>query len=115
MDLEIKEFAIEELKADEESRTIEGYASVFDYTDSHRDVVEHGAFAKSLRKNKPAMLWQHRSDSPIGVWKEMEEDDKGLRVKGTLLDTTLGNDVYKMVKAKAIKGMSIGYFTKKDE
>jgi HK97 family phage prohead protease len=109
MTLETIAFTIDELKADDESRTVEGLASVFNNVDSYKDIVLPGAFAKSLKTRMPAMLWQHRSDMPIGVWDEAEETPKGLRVKGRILDTAAGEDAYKLVKARALTGMSIGY------
>jgi phage head maturation protease len=39
----------------------------------------------------------------------MAEDGVGLRVKGKLLDTTMGSDTYKALKAGAITGLSIGF------
>ena len=64
-----------------------------------------GAFAKSIARDaSPRMLWQHNSDQPIGVWDELEEQKKGLYVKGRILDTAAGNDAYKLVKAGAING-----------
>ncbi|WP_152051817.1 HK97 family phage prohead protease [Tautonia marina] len=115
MDKEVSYFAFTEFKADDETRTIEGWASIYDYVDSQKDIVVRGAFAKSLKSGKPAMLWQHRQDSPIGVWDVAEETDKGLLVRGRILDTTLGNDAYKLAKAGAIKGLSIGYTAKRQE
>jgi hypothetical protein len=115
MEMETKHFALTEFKADDETRAIEGYASVYDYVDSHKDIVLRGAFDKSLKSKKPVMLWQHRSDQPIGVWDVAEETDKGLLVRGRILDTTMGNDAYKILKAGAIKGLSIGYSTKRYE
>lgn len=113
MTLETLQFHIEELKAeDDDARTIEGLASVFNNVDSYKDIVLPGAFTKSLKGRMPVMLWQHRSDMPIGVWDEAEETPKGLRVKGRILDTTAGIDAYKLVKAKALTGMSIGYSAK---
>lgn len=115
MTKELTYFAFSEFKADDETRTVEGWASIYDYVDSQKDIVVRGAFAKSLKGGKPAMLWQHRQDSPIGVWDVAEETDKGLLVRGRILDTTLGNDVYKLAKAGAIKGLSIGYAAKRQE
>jgi uncharacterized protein len=110
--MEYKSFAIEELKAlDDEARTIEGYGSIFGNVDSYGDIVMPGAFAKSIKKRKPAMLWQHNSNQPIGVWDEIEETDKGLRLKGRIIDTSLGDDAYKLAKAGALTGLSIGYST----
>lgn len=108
MELKRLSFALE-VKADDDARTIEGFASVFNNIDSYSDVVMPGAFAKSLSKRVPVMLWQHNSDQPIGVWDDFMEQEKGLFIKGTILPTQLGNDAYTLAKAKAIKGMSIGY------
>src|SRR2546426_564387 len=60
----------------------------------------------------PAMLWQHDADEPIGVWTEMAEDAKGLRVKGQLcLDTARGKEAYALLKMGALNGLSIGFCT----
>lgn len=115
MELKRLAFTIQELKADDETRTVEGFASVFNNIDSYSDIVMPGAFAKSIKGRKPAMLWQHNSDCPIGVWDEMEEQKKGLYVKGRILPTTHGNDAYTLVKEGAISGMSIGYAARKWE
>jgi uncharacterized protein len=108
MELKRLSFALE-VKADDDARTIEGFASVFNNVDSYSDIVMPGAFTKSLSKRTPVMLWQHNSDQPIGVWDDFMEQEKGLFIKGTVLPTQLGNDAYTLAKAKAIKGMSIGY------
>jgi HK97 family phage prohead protease len=107
--MELKRFAFTELKADDTARTVEGFASVFGNVDSYDDIVMPGAFTKSLQARLPAMLWQHDSDQIPGLWTEATESATGLYVKGPILDTTLGNDVYKLAKAGAVTGMSIGY------
>lgn len=94
---------------------IEGYGSVFGNIDSYGDVVVKGAFAKSLsawsaKGRLPRMLWQHSSNQPIGVWDEMAEDDKGLRVKGRLLlGVPRADEALLLLRGKAIDGLSIGY------
>ena len=112
MKLQHKQFAIHDLKMDDESRTVEGWASTFGNKDSGDDIIVAGAFADSIRVRKPKMLWQHDSHQVIGVWESAVETDQGLYVKGTILDTTLGNDAYKLAKAGAIDSMSIGYAVK---
>ena len=72
---------------DETTGEFTGYAAVFGEPDSFGDVVEPGAFKRSLTEHKsqgtqPAMFWQHRQDEPIGVWQEMSEDGRGLKVRG---------------------------------
>lgn len=92
----------------------EGYGSIFGVVDQHADIVAKGAFGKSIRKEKPVMLWQHRPDMPIGVYDMVKEDDKGLYVKGAInLDVQAGREAYALLKQGAISGMSIGYNARK--
>jgi len=108
MDMEVKHYPLE-LKADAESRTVEGWASTFGNKDSDDDIIEPGAFADSIKVRVPKMLWQHDSRQVIGIWDEAKETPQGLYVKGHILDTSLGNDAYTLAKAGAIDSMSIGF------
>lgn len=103
-----------EWKADE-AGVIEGYGSVFDTVDNGGDVVAPGAFSSSLRAGrKVKMLLQHDPSDVIGVWNEIEEDGKGLRVKGRILTSVRkGAETHELVKAGAMDGLSIGYRTVK--
>lgn len=116
--------ALEMKFADDEAKpgAFEGYAAVFGNMDSHEDVIEPGAFAKSLldiqREGRalPPMYKMHGAltgnrQEPIGVWDEMAEDANGLRVKGHLigLDTEQGKWNYAQAREGALKGLSIGY------
>lgn len=90
----------------------EGYASVFGVVDQGLDMVERGAFAKTLGTRKVKMLWQHEPDKPIGVWDDIHEDEKGLFVRGRLIpDVEKGREAMALLKAGAIDSMSIGYRT----
>jgi len=113
--LEYKDFSFD-LKLDElsEDGQFEGYASVFNNEDAHREIIEPGAFKKTLRESKGQVpvLWQHDPWEPIGVSLELEEDDKGLRTRGQLvLETQRGAEAYALLKSKALKGLSIGFQT----
>lgn len=101
-----------EIKASAEG-VIEGYGSVFGNIDSYGDIVVAGAFAQTLKGDRrPAMLWQHNPDEPIGVWTEMREDKRGLVVKGQLaLGTQRGREALELIKMGALDGLSIGYST----
>ncbi|MDJ0627304.1 MAG: HK97 family phage prohead protease [Rhodobacter sp.] len=96
---------------------IEGYASVFGKCDQGGDVVECGAYGRSLTALETAgrrvkMLWQHDPAQPIGVWDEVREDEKGLYVKGRILtDVDKGREALALIEAGAIDGLSIGYRT----
>jgi uncharacterized protein len=114
---ETRSFAFE-VKASGNDGEIEGYASVFGLKDSYSDVVSPGAFTKSLDEHRaaatlPAMLWQHEDDEPIGVWTEMVEDARGLRVKGKIvLEADKGRSAFALLKAGALRGLSIGFMSK---
>jgi hypothetical protein len=94
----------------------EGYASTFGNVDSYGDIVERGAFARTIDQNdgRFPILWQHRSDEPIGVSVEMSEDLHGLAVTGQLnLETQRGREAHSLLRQGAIKGLSIGFETVK--
>lgn len=105
-----------ETKALTETGEFEGYASTFGNVDLGGDVVEPGAFIESVVRAKSdgraiPMLWQHDQREPIGVWKDISEDSKGLFVRGQLLVDAdpLAKRAYGLLKAKALGGLSIGY------
>lgn len=93
----------------------EGHGSVFGNIDHHMDVVVKGAFQETLAKHKrdktmPQMFWMHQMDQVPGMWLDMSEDDYGLKTRGKLLPTTLGNDMQILLNAKAVRGLSIGFY-----
>ena len=114
---EVRSFALQ-IKAAGDDGTVEGYGSVFGVRDNYDDVISKGAFIQSLKDHKaagtmPAMLWQHDADKPIGVWTEMVEDEKGLRIKGQLaMETVKGKEAHALLKMGALNGLSIGFMSK---
>lgn len=102
-----------------EDGTFEGYASTFGGPpDSYGDVVNKGAFAKTLkdRKGKIRLLAQHDPSRPIGVIQEIREDDHGLWMKAKFtLGATDGADYYHLLKDGAVDSMSIGFYIIKHE
>lgn len=111
--LEQKRTAFEVKKEPDADGLFEGYASVFGVVDQGMDVVERGAFAKSLSSGrKVKMLWQHDPGQPIGVWDEIREDEKGLFVRGRLLKgVAQAEEAMVLMRAGALDSMSIGYRT----
>ncbi len=66
----------------------EGYASLFNREDLSRDVILPGAFRNSLRQRGPGgvkMLFQHDPGQPIGIWRTIYEDARGLFAKGRIM------------------------------
>ena len=111
--IEHKQAAFELKKEPDADGEFEGYASVFGIVDQGLDVVERGAFTKSLGTGrKVKMLWQHDTSKVIGVWDEVREDERGLFVKGRLLKgIKLAEEAMVMLRAGALDSMSIGYRT----
>lgn len=112
--MKTKEFRLD-VKNLAEDGTFEGYGSIFGNVDCYRESVVKGAFSKTLKKheqdNNPVlMLWQHSWEDPIGVWKELKEDDRGLYGVGEInLDVQKGREAYSLMKQRALTGLSIGY------
>ena len=120
-----------ELKFDDtagvDTMTFTGYGAMFGNVDAYGDVISPGAFADTLASARksglwPAMLSQHggwgmgADDlTPVGVWTDLAEDGRGLKVSGKLADTPRGNELHKLMKMSprpAINGLSIGYIAK---
>lgn len=102
-----------EIKTIAEDGTFEGLLSPYGNVDQGGDVVEKGAFTASLKQNGDTvpMLWQHKQDCPIGDL-TLDDREDGLWCRGRLLlDIAEGLKAYTLLKAKIIKGLSIGYET----
>ena len=126
--METKRFTVpfSEVKADGDANsdlgTFEGYGSVFGNIDLGGDIVQGGAFSKSLdswraKGEMPAMFGYHDFDNPVGDWLEMSEDDRGLKVRGRLWvngDRRIEEAVkcHNVLRGTGPKGLSIGYRVK---
>jgi HK97 family phage prohead protease len=61
------------------------------------------------------MLFGHDQNEPIGSWTEATIRDGGLHLKGKLLvdDVQRAREVRALVKSGAVRGISIGFMTRK--
>lgn len=104
--LEIKDFG--------EQGTFTGMASIYGNKDLGGDVVEPGAFAKTLsdKGGEVPILWQHDSREPIGIGKLTDFAD-GLHIQGNLAieSSPVAQKAYGLMKRGILKGLSIGYDT----
>ena len=98
-----------------EEGTFTAYVSTFGSPpDLQNDIIQKGAFAFSINKHlknstKPAMLWSHDINEPIGKWTSFVEDDFGLLAHGQLaLGTKRGREAYELMKIDALQ-FSIGF------
>ena len=106
-----------EVKSLTEEGTFEGLLSVYNVVDDGGDIVEPGAFTKTLqeRGNVVPLLWQHKTDTPIGKL-TLTDTPEALAVKGELLmELPEAQKAYALIKAQIVKGLSIGYETVKKE
>lgn len=88
-----------------------GLASVYGVKDLQGDIVEPGAFKRTLdhKGGEIPILWQHKQDHPIGLGRIYDEA-RGLMINGQLnLEVNQGREAYALLKQGALKGLSIGY------
>lgn len=105
-----------EIKEITSEGTFEGLLSPYGNVDHGGDVVEPGAYKKTLaeRGNTVPLLWQHKTDLPIGIL-VLEDRPEGLYCKGKLeLGLQKAQEAHLCLKNKIIKGLSIGFETVKD-
>jgi HK97 family phage prohead protease len=106
-----------EIKALNDAGEFEGYAAVKGNVDSYGDVIQNGAFKRTIRnkKNFP-ILFMHDPSKPVGLSSYMQEDERGLFTRGQLdLSTELGRMVHSGLKMGYIDSMSIGYKVVQDD
>jgi len=105
-----------DLKAVAEDGEFEGYLSTFGNVDRGMDMVMPGAFRRTLKERKLSaikLLRDHDTRKVIGKWLSMEEDDRGLKVRGKLFAGTvqLATETLALMREGALDAMSIGYRT----
>lgn len=105
------------LKDLSEDGSFSGLASVYGNLDLGGDIVEPGAFTKTIkdRNGERTILWQHDAKSPIGKGQLIDGPD-GLMIRGKLaLGMSQAKDAYEAIKAGIVDGLSIGYDVVKRE
>lgn len=114
---EMKHLLLEVKLANGDGGAFEGISSVYGNVDSYGDIVEPGAFTKTLsgRGSNVPILWQHNAALPIGSG-EVYETSKGLAIRGRILDTvTQGREALALLRTGAVRGLSIGYKTVREQ
>lgn len=112
------EFEFKETTDAESVGRFEGYASTFGNIDQGFDIVDKGAFKRTLEHNKGRfpILADHDWSSHIGYNEKATEDKTGLFVVGAInLKVQKGVEKYALAKQalelKTRMGLSIGYST----
>lgn len=93
------------------------YLTSFKNEDLVGDIINPGALDRFVASFDPQakklpMLLNHDRSAIIGEWNALEIDDFGVKGKGILYtETTMGKDVQALLKRKAIKSASIGFYS----
>jgi HK97 family phage prohead protease len=105
-------FEIKELTS---TGAFSGIASPYGVTDLLNEVVDAGAFVRTLSdggRQRP-LLWQHTQ--PVGLC-QLTDDPTGLMLTGKLsMGIQLAQDAYHLLKDGVVKGLSIGFQTVREE
>jgi uncharacterized protein len=100
-----------QVKSLDEQGRFTGLASVYGNVDLGGDMVVPGAFTKSIvdRGGEVPLLFAHDSRQPIGLAR-LQDTSSGLAIDGELvLDVPKARETYSLLKAKVLRGLSIGY------
>ena len=98
--------------SDENTGEFSGYAAVFGNLDDGNDIIEKGAFAKTIAADldRIKILALHNSSwLPVGKPLELREDEHGLFIWGKISDTSMGRDVMTLLRDGVLGELSIGY------
>ena len=120
-----KEVRLLEVRALEETESpmvIEGYAVVFDSPATHyeyTEIIDRYAFAgadmsdvclKYNHEDSVFILARTRNNSL-----QLVVDDRGLKIRAELIDTTTNRDIYKMIQSRLLDKMSFSFTVAEDQ
>jgi len=126
-------FELEEKGLDPDARTIKGYAAVMGNIDDGKDVIDNGAFKKTLgeRGSRVKIFYIHDFHEPIGKPLEANEVPRsrlpaklrekypdatgGLYTNFYVSETRRGNDAMTLARDGVLDELSIGYDAVKEE
>ena len=123
MEKAIKEIRLTEVRAlENEEMVIEGYAVVFESPATHygyTEIVDRNAF--SICDMQDVCLKYNHDDSFLILARtrnqslQLTVDDKGLKIRAVLIDTTQNRDIYKMIQSGLLDKMSFAFTVKREE
>ena len=95
---------------DENLGVVSGYGSIFGNLDSDNDIIEKGAYKRTIKNNgkRVKYIYNHQIDKPIGKMKELYEDEKGLKFVAEIPKTTFGKEVLELMRYGVIDENSVG-------
>jgi hypothetical protein len=106
--------------ADLKQGVVTGYFAMFGNKDLDGDIIEKGAFSKTIQERGPQgkklikYLLDHDRTKAVARIDVLEEDAKGLRYEAKIGTHSLGQDFMKMVESGLINQHSFGFSTIKE-
>lgn len=97
---------------DSKNRIVTGYLANFGTKDYDDDVIEKGAFSKTIKERMKEIYFlnHHNWEKPHGFFSVLKEDTKGLYFESNPLpNTTFSNDLIELYGLGIVKEHSIGY------
>jgi HK97 family phage prohead protease len=87
----------------------DGYANLWDVTDSYGTRFRPGAFRAGGLDERPfALLWMHNPNEVVGTF-TASEDERGLRIQGRFAATSAGQDARTLAQMGAASELSVGF------
>lgn len=120
-------FSVTRAETTGDGLTLEGYAAVFgtptridSWEGTFDEVIERGAFAKTIAENTPVLQFDHGQHPllgsiPLGSITVLREDDNGLFVRARISDNWLTQPIRDAIADGAITGMSFRFSVVRDE
>ena len=115
-------FNVEENQGDQQGLFLRGYVNktgeesqlLRSKSGSFVEKIQKGCFKRAIESaEKVDLLFNHDVNNLLGSTKngslKLVEDDIGLRFECELVPTSLGRDIYEMVRSGLIDGMSFGF------
>ena len=106
-----------EVREGENGMTFEGYAAVFNTPSEPLPFIERiapGAFKRSIEaRNDIKLLWNHDTGTVLGSSRagtlSLTEDERGLKVRADLPNTSAGRDAAELLRRGDVDSMSFGF------
>ena len=107
--------------ADLKQGIVSGYFAMFGNKDLDGDIIERGAFAKTIQERGPQgkqlikYLLDHDKTKVVAKINNLYEDEKGLYYEANIGKHNAGQDFLKMIESELINQHSFGFRTIKEQ
>lgn len=101
-----------EVKELDQAKGVVGFYYAAWSLDMNGDIIEQGAYKKTLQESKSKIYHNRNHEDPVGSPFEFGQDEKGAYVYSNLaLKTIAGGDMFEQYKAGLVTGHSQEFFT----